>query len=49
MQRSNSITETVEDSDPSTFDSFLEIAMTMAAMAVGAGVTSGIVTLALMS
>ena len=49
MPRSKSMTETFADySDGSALESFLGIAMTIASMAVGAGVCSGIVTLALM-
>ena len=47
MRRSNSMTETIEDPDASMFESFLEITMTIVAMAVVAGVCSVMVTLAL--
>jgi hypothetical protein len=49
MRRSNSMTETFADySDASALEAFFGITMTIASMAVGAGVCSGIITLALM-
>jgi len=47
MRRSSAMTETIEDLDASMFESFLEITMTIAVMAVAAGVCSVMVTLAL--
>jgi len=49
MRHSNSMTETLDHPDASMIESFLKISMIIAAMAVGAGVCSGVVTLALMS
>jgi hypothetical protein len=49
MRRSNSMTETLEDREASIVESFLEITMTIATLAVGAGACSGMITLALMS
>ena len=49
MRRSTPTTKTLEDSDDLMIESLLEITMTIAAMAVGAGVCSGMVTLALIS
>jgi len=47
MRRSSAMTETIEDPDASMLESFLEITMTIAVMAVAAGVCSVMVTLAL--